>query len=680
MDLLNGDEEHLAAESAMDVDLSQAFTVGRRLDSDSRASSLPLHPDTFATGYVYSAEMMLHSSEEEHPEKPERISKIYDILFSNGCLSHMKRIPIRRAKREEVLLVHSEAHWQSVLDLKTLTREDIINSEAYYDRLSLYVNPETPNASLLSCGGVVEATLAVARRELKKTFAIVRPPGHHAEPTQAMGFCFFNNVAVAVKVVQQLTPIKRILILDWDVHHGNGTQRAFNDDPSVLYMSLHRYEQGRFYPCGPFGSMESCGEGKGLGYSVNVPWPEKGTGDADYIHAFQHIVMPIATEFAPELVIISAGFDAAEGDPLGEGHVTPAGYAHMTHMLSGLAGGRLVVALEGGYNVDAIANSALAVGRMLLGEAPPEMPRLVASETATETVYLVAKEQSRYWKNINVRACEPREDIEETTFTIPELLKAHRQEYMYREFGMLEIPIMYSDMEDMFSSQVMCSPDFYSERPLIVFVHEFGNIRVEIANTLTCDVQLEHSYLVDASKMVMQWVKQEKYSLLDVNVFPKPTKESAAQPAKTAEEYAGDLMVYLWDNYVSMPEFGSKQVILVGHGPGVHGLTHLLQERTVSVMHQVQLVVQVVGNARIPLVPKKGPDVTVWYREHSLVIVPEDHPIIRDKRVLKRHGKLMPIDEQKPVKMMIRAMSIIRSHVKMILVGAVNGQTTSIQQ
>ncbi|KAI0040244.1 histone deacetylase complex protein [Auriscalpium vulgare] len=670
----NGDE-------AMDVDppavpARASVSLSRRSGSEleQRATSLPLQHTAFTVGYVYSSEMMLHSSEEDHPEQPERVERVYHILQENGCLASMKRIPIRPAKRQEVLLVHSLAQWQSVINLRDLTRQDIVNSAAYYDGLSLYVHPSTPRASLLSCGGVIEASLAVARRELKKTFAIVRPPGHHAEPEKSMGFCFFNNVAVAVKIVQQLTPIRKVLILDWDVHHGNGTQRAFNDDPSVLYISLHRYEQGLFYPCGPFGSMESCGEGKGIGFSVNIPWPEPGMRDADYIHAFQQIVMPIATEFAPELVIISAGFDAADGDQLGECHVTPAGYAHMTHMLAGLAGGRVVVALEGGYNLDALSSSALSVGRTLLGEAPPEMSNLVASEIAAETVYLVAKEQSRYWKSINVKACEPRDEIESITFTIPELLKAHRQEYMYREFNMLEVPVMlYPDMEDMFSSQVMCSDDFYGEKPLVIFAHEFGNIRVEIADNINCDLHLEHSYLVDASKQIIQWVKQEGYALLDINVFPKPPR-LAPDPTKTSEDYAGELIVYLWDNYVTLSPYPRK-VVLVGHGPGVQAINRLLHERMLGVMNRASVIVQVVGFARIPMVPKGDPELTVWYREHSLVIVPTGHSTVRDSKQLKRHGRITPIDEEKPVKLLMRAMPIIKTHVKSMIGGAQNGRT-----
>ncbi|TFY78088.1 hypothetical protein EWM64_g5926 [Hericium alpestre] len=634
-----------------------------------RASSVPLRQAAHTVGYVYSNAMMLHSSAFEHPEKPERISRIYNVLHQHGCISRMKLIPIRKAKRDEILLVHSEQTWQSLLMLQSITSEQIALSAQFYEDSSLYVHPETPNCARLSSGGVIEAVMAVARNELQKSLAIVRPPGHHAEPSKPMGFCFLNNVAIAVKVMQQLTKTKRVLILDWDVHHGNGTQRAFNDDPSVLYMSLHRYEGGAFYPGGPFGSMVSCGEGPGTGFSVNIPWPDKGMGDADYLHAFQRIVMPIAMEFAPELVIISAGFDAAEGDELGECHVTPAGYAHMTHMLSGLAGGKLVVALEGGYNLDSISKSALAVAHTILGQAPPELAPLVASEIATETVWQVAVEQSKYWKNVDPKACEPSADIDEITFTIPELLKAHRQEYMYREFEMLEVPLLHEDHQERFSSQIMCTKDIMDNENLVVFAHEFGNIRAEIADSLTCNVREEHSYLVDTSKQLVQWITMEGYSLLDINLFPKPGSPEVPQyPNRSSEQYAKEIMTYLWDNYILLSK--AKRIILAGHGPGVVALTELLGSRPAGVMRHVKLVVQVVGYGKVPVVPAKvtaATDLVTWYRQHSLVVVPRDHAIMRDGRTLKRHGNVMPLDETKPIKLMMRALPFIQSYVKKTL-------------
>ncbi|CAA7259140.1 unnamed protein product [Cyclocybe aegerita] len=551
------DPSLVSSADSMDVDKDPAqppeemATINAALPRKPRASSLPLKPPSHTVGFIYCSEMMLHCSPHGHPEQPLRIKSIFTILVHNQLDKLMKWLPIREVRREEALLVHSEDHWEKVVALQHMTVQQRIDSEDYYDQMSLYVMSATTRSALLSCGGVVEACLAVARGELKKAFAIVRPPGHHAEPDEHMGFCFFNNVAVAARVVQQMTPIKRVLILDWDVHHGNGTQRAFNEDPSVLYVSLHRYEQGIFYPCGPFGSMQSCGEGPGLGYSVNIPWPEKGMGDAEYIYAFQKVVMPIAMEFAPELVIISAGFDAADGDELGECHVSPVGYAHMTHMLAGLAGGRLVVALEGGYNLDSISVSSLAVTKVLLGQAPDMLPPLTANEAATETVWLVAREQSKYWKSVDPKACEPQQGLESISYTIPEILKEHRQHYMYKNHDMMQVPMMSTYMEERFQSQVMCTPDIFQNKTLVFFVHEFGNLRMELQSSATCDVRLENSYLIDFSKELITWVKKEGYSLLDANLYPKPTnKTSAASRLKATEDIGRDVVIYLWDNYV----------------------------------------------------------------------------------------------------------------------------------
>ncbi|KAI0829722.1 histone deacetylase complex protein [Trametes gibbosa] len=660
------DERSVAlAEDRMDVD-GQSLDTGRANTavvpaSRTRASSMPLtlKESAYQAGYVYSSKMMAHSCVHGHCEQPERISRIFDILNQNGCLEKMKQLPIRRVLREEALLVHSQALWDKVLALHALTDQDIADSESYYNDLSLYVHPNTPYAAQLSAGGVIEASLAVARGEVRKAFAIVRPPGHHAEPDEHMGFCFFNNVSIAAKVVQLRSALKRILILDWDVHHGNGTQRAFYDDPSVLYISLHRYEGGNFYPNGPFGSMTSCGEGPGLGYSVNIPWPEKGMGDAEYILAFQKVVMPIALEFSPDLVIISAGFDAAEGDDLGECHVSPAGYAHMTHMLSSLATGKLVVALEGGYCLDAIAASALAVTRVVLGEMPPQLPPLTASEAATETIWQVSMEQSKYWKNLDPKICEPMEELEQIAISLPELLKVHHQEYLFRTHGMLEVPLMNSALVERFNTQVACTPDIMDNDTLIVFAHEFGNLSVELDSVMYCSVRQEHSYLVDCSKELLTWAKVKGYAVLDVNVFPKPFPKSKL---KHTDDYGGAVMVYLWDNYVQLT--AARRVVLIGHGPGCNPIMGLIQQRAVSVMKSVLGVVQVVGLHTIPTTPPNIMPLRQWYYENSIVVVPSNHPIFRDSKALKKHGKIFRIDEEKPIKLIIKAMPGIQGFIE----------------
>lgn len=184
---------------------------------------------------------------------------------------------------------------------------------------------------------------------------MVRPPGSHAEHQQAMGFCYFNSVAIAARHLQYRLNLKRILIVDWDVHHGNGLQQTFYDDPSVLYISLHRHDDGNFFP--GTGSVNEVGNGPGVGFNVNIPW--NGTlqppmGDAEYLAAFRTIVMPIARQFDPEIVLVACGFDGASGHPppLGGYQISAACFGAMTQQLMTLAGGRVVLALEGGYVFD----------------------------------------------------------------------------------------------------------------------------------------------------------------------------------------------------------------------------------------------------------------------------------------------------------------------------------------
>ncbi|CAE6496025.1 unnamed protein product [Rhizoctonia solani] len=450
------------------------------------------------TGYCYDAAMTLHTQhgvdpddpDEHHPEKPQRITCIRAILAMNGLLQRMHQIPARLARTNEIMLVHTRDLVDKVAGLESMTDAHIAATSQFYEQLSLYVTQATSHAAALSCGGVIECALAVARGQVRNSFAIVRPPGHHAEPDEHMGFCFYNNVAVATRVVLTETPIKRVLILDWDVHHGNGTQLAFEDDPNVLYISIHRYDGGEFYPGGTYGSMNSVGLGAGKGKSVNIPWPEGRMGDADYMYAFLNIVMPIAYEFAPELVFISAGFDAAAGDTLGNCDVTPACYAHMTALLSTLAGGKVVVALEGGYNLDSISRSALAVASAL-----PELPRLEASEIATEVVWQVARVQSKHWHCIQASSLEPGDTVDETKIHLPELFKAWRREHALKDFGLYEFPWAVPELDDYYNGQLLVSENISNQHTLIMFVHDFGNISTELLTLKQLNIELENAWI-----------------------------------------------------------------------------------------------------------------------------------------------------------------------------------------
>ncbi|KAG0170944.1 Histone deacetylase [Apophysomyces sp. BC1015] len=278
----------------------------------------------------------------------------------------------------------------------------------------------------IAAGALINLVDQIVQGHLRNGFALIRPPGHHAEDDSAMGFCFFNNVAVAAAATLDKYPskIKKVLIIDWDIHHGNGTQKIFYDNPNVLYVSLHRWDHGRFYPFS--GAPDECGEGAGLGRNVNIAFnvsqeKPRPMGDTEFIAAVYHILTPIAQQFGPDMIFVSAGFDAAEGHPenLGGYHVTPRGFALMTKMVKDLAEelcqGRLVLSLEGGYELQPLANSAAAsMTQLLPADELPEPPlELVNSlnaikpnQGAVQSLKDVVKIQQQYW-NLPTRILSP---------------------------------------------------------------------------------------------------------------------------------------------------------------------------------------------------------------------------------------------------------------------------------
>uniref|UniRef100_A0A8C2MU58 Histone deacetylase n=1 Tax=Cricetulus griseus TaxID=10029 RepID=A0A8C2MU58_CRIGR len=260
------------------------------------------------------------------------------------------------------------------------------------------------SAVRMAVGCLVELAFKVAAGELKNGFAIIRPPGHHAEESTAMGFCFFNSVAITAKLLQQKLNVGKVLIVDWDIHHGNGTQQAFYDDPSVLYISLHRYDNGNFFPGS--GAPEEVGGGPGMGYNVNVAWTggvDPPIGDVEYLTAFRTVVMPIAHEFSPDVVLVSAGFDAVEGhlSPLGGYSVTARCFGHLTRQLMTLAGGRVVLALEGGHDLTAICDASEACVSALLSVELQPLDEAVLQQkpsiNAVATLEKVIEIQSKHW-------------------------------------------------------------------------------------------------------------------------------------------------------------------------------------------------------------------------------------------------------------------------------------------
>uniref|UniRef100_A0A672UTX5 Histone deacetylase n=1 Tax=Strigops habroptila TaxID=2489341 RepID=A0A672UTX5_STRHB len=253
----------------------------------------------------------------------------------------------------------------------------------------------SPSAVRTAVGCLLELAFKVAAGEIRNGFAVIRPPGHHAEESAAMGFCFFNSVAISAKLLQQKLSVSRILIVDWDIHHGNGTQQAFYSDPAVLYISLHRYDDGNFFPGS--GAPEEVGSGMGVGFNINIAWTggvDPPIGDVEYLTAFRTVVMPVASEFSPDVVLVSAGFDAVEGhlSPLGGYSVSAKCFGHLTKQLMMLAGGRVVLALEGGHDLTAICDASEACVSALLGmELEPLDPSLLQQKPNVNAVATLEK-------------------------------------------------------------------------------------------------------------------------------------------------------------------------------------------------------------------------------------------------------------------------------------------------
>lgn len=364
-------------------------------------TATPAEPDlTYgtATALVYDDAMMMHEAEDEHPEQPARIRRIFDKLSEEGLVARCTRVPARSVTTREVAAVHTPSYVREVQQNWRRLDEDALHEKAETYN-SIFLNPSSAGCAELAAGSCCEVVAGVVAGDYKNAVAVVRPPGHHAEAGEAMGFCIFNNVAVAAQMALDRFKLTRVLIVDWDVHHGNGTQNMFEDDPRVLYFSTHRWHRGGFYPGGPGGAPTTVGTGAGAGTSVNVGWNDIGVGDADYLMAWHRVLLPIAYEFAPQLVIVSAGFDAARGDPLGQCDISPTGYAHLLHPLTALAGGKVVVCLEGGYNLTSISRSYAWCTRVLLGETPPPLdPGTWPKPSTVLSVEATVAAHKPYWK------------------------------------------------------------------------------------------------------------------------------------------------------------------------------------------------------------------------------------------------------------------------------------------
>ncbi|KAK7476011.1 hypothetical protein BaRGS_00032718, partial [Batillaria attramentaria] len=352
----------------------------------------PSHKQALGTGLVYDDRLTSHycAWNQAYTERPERIETCYSRIQQLGLPDRCQHIPVRPAKDEEALLCHSRAHLDMLEETKLMDTQELSKLSQSYDFVYFHNNVEE-NARL-ALGGAIDLVEKVVTGQLQNGMAVTRPPGHHAMKEEFNGYCYLNNVAVAASVALEKHGLKRVLIVDWDVHHGQGTQFHFYDDPRVLFFSIHRYEHGLEWPHLRESDYDYIGEGKGAGYNFNVPLNETGCDNSDYLSIFFNVLLPVAYEYQPQLVLISAGFDAAIGCPEGEMCLSPACFAHFINLLRPLAGGKIALILEGGYCLKTLAEGAALSLRALLGDPTPNIPSTQpARNSVVESVLNVVK-------------------------------------------------------------------------------------------------------------------------------------------------------------------------------------------------------------------------------------------------------------------------------------------------
>ena len=314
---------------------------------------------------VQDAQFQNHKTPTMHPESPQRLAAIEKAVAESEIAESATKLSPRKAIEEELLLVHQPSYIEmlSLKAEKAKMDRELIPLDA-----DTFMSPDTFETAKLAAGAGLVAVETVAQEGIDSTFVAVRPPGHHALADKPMGFCLFNNVAIAARHAKAVLKAERILILDWDVHHGNGTQAMFYNDPSTLFISMHQYP---FWPYDT-GWLEEHGEDDGTGFNINIPLPE-GTGDRGYFKAFDEIVKPVAFEYQPDLIMLSAGYDAHMQDPLAHQCISTLGYAMLSQRLADVrdaTGSNIVCFLEGGYNTDSLAKSAVATMEILNASGP----------------------------------------------------------------------------------------------------------------------------------------------------------------------------------------------------------------------------------------------------------------------------------------------------------------------
>ena len=342
------------------------------------------------TGIVLDKRFLSHRPAEGHVENHRRLEAIYQTVDTLETAAPLIHIEPRQATSKEIAWIH---HPHYVNNIAATAEQPQVHLT-----LDTHTSPGSYTAALLAAGGMFEALDHITTGKIENALVLARPPGHHAEHSRAMGFCLFNTIALGARFAQEELGLERVLIVDWDVHHGNGTQHAFEADKSVLFFSLHQF------PMFPgTGIFTETGRGPGEGYTINIPLP-KGYGDGEYLAILQLILQPIAIAFKPDLILVSAGFDTHRSDPLGGMRMTANGFAGMTRLLLDLAktscNGRIALCLEGGYHLKALQRSIKRVLLELTGTTRSDIDEMIDRANPAKIDYAVkrcAHVHQSYW-------------------------------------------------------------------------------------------------------------------------------------------------------------------------------------------------------------------------------------------------------------------------------------------
>ena len=404
-------------EEDITVDLSSIKEI--RLSSQTELfapvkPSSPFDAGDYKTGIVFEdSRLHVDSRNRFHPERPLRVTTIRDALVEAGIHERCalfeceQELPPQSSElsflsNDDFLRVHLPGYLQRLEKLSGCTCQDALDADAQQFQ-SVFLTSDSVRLAKNAAASLCRLVAKVVTGDLDNGFAVIRPPGHHAEPGMAGGYCIVNNVAVAAAYARDYLGVGKVLIVDWDVHHGNGTQAAFLKDPNIMYVSVHRWQGGNFYPFQRSGGPTVVGVDQGLGFNVNVGWNRKGMGDDEYYAAWNKIVMPLAFEYEPDLVLVSAGFDAAIGD-VGDCHVTPECFGHLTQSLMTLTKGKVVCTLEGGYIRSVLGKCVLRVVEALLNRRHDHQEENVDLDdidvSAAASIRATMASQRSYWQCI----------------------------------------------------------------------------------------------------------------------------------------------------------------------------------------------------------------------------------------------------------------------------------------